>query len=222
MMDTFMFGGDRFSDEEDYGETYRSLGGRNLADSQVRFVISEAFSRMEADYANPAYAECFPSVRHYLSALFEEAQLPNGEIDLLDEVFAVHETGKIPASHVEIVRQLHRTHRLGVVSNIWCHSRLCFDEFRRAGVADLFEQVVFSSDVGIIKPSPAIFQKAIEYFGEDKSSVVFVGDDIKYDVAGAKKAGLATVWIDKKTSKKIESMPSPDLVIEDLTDLLQH
>ncbi len=222
MMGTFMFGGDRFSDEQDYAATYRNLGGHRLADAEVQYVISQVFNRMANDYGNPAYYEQFPSLSSYLEAILRQSNLPSSEMGLLDEVFALQETGEIPETHAEVMRQLHQTHRLGVVSNIWGRSFLCLGEFRRAGIADLLERTIFSSDAGAIKPSPVIFRRAIEHFGVDQSKVVFVGDDLKYDIAGAQAVGLATVWIDHGKNKDHEDSPRPDLAIKDLRDLLER
>ena len=220
MMQTFMFGGDRFSEGENYSETYKSLNGRRLAPAEVNAVISEAFERMLDDYHDPERFDCFPAARSYLEAILNEKNLPASEVELLDTLFAIHETGKIPETHVETLRELHRTHRLGIVSNIWCRSDLCREELTRAGVADLFEAVVLSSDHGVIKPSPLIFERAVELFGVDKSAVLFVGDDFVCDISGAKAAGLAAVWIDRGEEKIEKRGPRPDLVISELDDLL--
>jgi putative hydrolase of the HAD superfamily len=220
MMGTFMFEGDRFSPDEDYADTYRKLGGNELSGAQVQTVISEVFARMLDAYRDPARYEKFAPVAFYLETLFRELDLPQSEVDLLDRVFAVHETGEIPETHAEAIRQLHQTHRLGVVSNVWCKSSLCVEEFERAGVADLFEVAVFSSDYGINKPSPLLYRKAMEHFDVDSSKIIFVGDDPGYDIAGAKGAGLAAVLIKTGEINGDENLWHPDLVINDLRDLI--
>jgi FMN phosphatase YigB (HAD superfamily) len=219
LMDTFMFGGDCFSDVEDYARTYRALGGRKLSDAQVQAAISQVFGRILVDYENPAFYERLPPVRSYLEIVLNEARLSSSEVGLLDAVFAAHETGKIPDSHAEVVRQLRRTHRLGVVCNLWCEPGLCRDEFRRTGIEGLFETIVFSSDLGIVKPSPLIFREALKVFGVEASRVVFVGDDLARDIGGAKACGMAAVWIDRGRSTIDEMAARPDLVIKDLREL---
>jgi FMN phosphatase YigB (HAD superfamily) len=139
---------------------------------------------------------------------------------------AAHEAGRIPETHARVLRRLAETHRLGVVSNLWCPGTLCLSEFRRAGVADLFGAVVFSSDYRINKPSPLIFRKAVELLGAREAEVLFVGDNLARDVLGAKAARLAAaVWIDKvgegRGLDRVEPASRPDLVIRDLADLLE-
>jgi HAD superfamily hydrolase (TIGR01549 family) len=221
MMQTFMFGGDRFSEHEDYGETYRTFGGHRLSSAEVHAVISVAFGRLLNDYHNPARYDCFPTASSHLEAILLEKNLPESEAELLDTVFAAHETGRVPEPHAQTLRELHKTHRLGVVSNIWCRSDLFHEEFSRAGVAGLFDAVVFSSDHGIIKPSPRIFEQTVEQFGVHKTKVLFVGDDLKCDMVGAKAAGLAAVWISGGKGEIGKSVPRPDLVINELRDLLE-
>jgi len=220
MGNTFMFNVDRFSDSEDFGGTYRRVGGKTLCDEEVRRIILAVFNRMLKDNRNPKYYDRFPSVFHYLQTIPESKNLPEGEIDLLERVFAMHEVGTIPDSHAEALRNLHETHRLGLVSNIWAKKDLFLAEFDRVGVTELFETIVFSSDYGCLKPSPILFAKAIESFDVDRSKIVFVGDSLKRDIAGAKVANLAAIWIDRGIDKIGEGSLSPDLVIQALRELV--
>lgn len=225
MQGTFMFGGDRFSEGEDYASTYRALGGRRLAGAQVCAVVGEVFKLIDADYRDPARQEDFPAVREYVDGVLREFGLPRAEAGVIEEVFAAHEAGRVPETHARALRRLRETHRLGVVSDFWCPGTLCLAEFRRAGVAELFEAVVFSSDHGVNKPSPLIFRKAVERLGVSEAEVLFVGDNLARDVGGAKATGMAAVWIDEGGGRAgLEAVaPSsrPDLVIRDLADLLE-
>lgn len=216
---TFMFNVDRFSDTEDFETTYRQVGGSVLSDEEVHRIISAVFGKMLSDSRNSNYHDRFPSVLSYLKTIPGVKDLPESEIRLLERVFALHEIGTVPDTHAEVLRQLHQTHRLGIVSDIWSKSDLYLKEFERAGIRDLFEVIIFSSDYGSIKPSSYLFLKAIEAFGVDRSRIVFVGDSLRRDIAGAKAVGLSAVWINSGVDKVDESISSPDLVIQDLRDL---
>ena len=172
---TFMFDVDRFSDVEDYGATYRQVGGNLLSNGEICRTISALFDNMLADYENPNCYDSFPPAFSYLKVLPESKDLPVGEIRLLAQVFAMHEVGTIPATHAKALYRLHYTHRLGVVSNIWSSSDLYLREFERVGIRNLFDVIIFSSDHRHIKPSPYIFAKAIEVFDVDRSKIIFVG-----------------------------------------------
>ncbi len=222
MGNTFMFDCDRFSELEYFGKTYRQLSGILLKDAQVKSIMSDVFNRMGKDYENPEYYECFPPVKSYLIQVLKENNLPISEIELLEQVFAMHEIGTVPDTHAEAIGQLSRTHKLGVVSNIWCKSEFCLNEFHRVGIAHLFETIIFSSDYGIIKPSPLIYRKAIEQISVDESKIVFVGDNLLFDITGAKAVGLSAVWINPDNKQLTPNIPTPDLVIQDLRNLLEQ
>ena len=218
---TFMFGVDRFSDSEDYGATYRRIGGRVLSSRTVSGVISRLFDKMLRDSRNPDFYDRFAPVLSYLRAIPELKDLAESELGLLERVFALHEIGTISSTHAEVLRRLRETHRLGIVSNIWSKADLFLKELERAKVRSLFDVIVFSSRYGRIKPSPYLFTKAIEAFDAPRSKIVFVGDSLKRDVAGAKRVSLSAVWIRRDTSEFDQNLPGPDLVVRDLRDLLE-
>jgi FMN phosphatase YigB (HAD superfamily) len=219
---TFMFGIDRFSDSEDYEATYRLLGGDKLTAEQLRRIVSAVFAKMASDARNPSYYEQFPSVLCYIRGVPEAQKLPDSEIVLLEQVFAIHEVGRVSDTHAEVLHRLHETHRLGTISDIWSKSDLYFRELERAGIRELFEVIVFSSDHGRLKPSRYPFAKAMEALKIERSKIVYVGDSLRRDIVGAKAAGLSAVWISDGTSQVDDNAARPYLVIEDLRDLIDR
>lgn len=220
MMGTFVFDGDRFSADEDFAATYQKLGGNVLTAGQVGSAISEVFRRMSADDENPAFYDRFPAVSRYLEQFLLEKTWPVSEVSVLDDVFAAHESGSVSPEFAGVLRRLAQTHRLGVVSNLWCKSALMSVEFKRAGVADLFGAAVFSSDLGVNKPSPLLYKKALDELGVDAGRAVFVGDSLRCDVAGAKGVGLAAVWVnDGKGAIEADGV-QPDRIVGHLRELL--
>ena len=87
-----------------------------------------------------------------------------------------------------------------------------------AGALDLFEVRVFSSDRRSVKPSARIFRKALSGLGVGPDAAVHVGDSLKRDVAGARAAGLASVWIGNAEDAHGHAT-APDVVIDSLRDL---
>jgi putative hydrolase of the HAD superfamily len=59
--------------------------------------------------------------------------------------------------------------------------------------------VVDSHLVGVSKPDPAIFASALVELGLPTDRVAYVGDSIRYDVGGARAAGLVPVLLDPYT-----------------------
>jgi putative hydrolase of the HAD superfamily len=63
------------------------------------------------------------------------------------------------------------------------------------GLAEHFDVVVASCDIGVGKPDPAIFAAALDALGVAPSEAVMVGNDRERDIAGAAAAGIRGLWI---------------------------
>jgi HAD superfamily hydrolase (TIGR01509 family) len=216
MHGTFMFGHDRFLPDTDYWPAYVAQGGARLDRAEVSRAIRAFVTRYGALYADPAWCDAFPPVARILRELHPE--LPKDELAWLEAVVAAHEVGRVPEAHAQAIRRLARTHRLGVVSNLWSRPGPWRDVFSRDGLDLLFDVTVFSSDHDCIKPSPRLFQLALARLALPAAEVLFVGDDAARDVAGAKQAGMAAVWIGEWPHGGMAST-LPDGVVRDLCEL---
>jgi len=87
-----------------------------------------------------------------------------------------------------------REFKLGVVSNATDLVRRVFDNL---GLTRYFDFLVVSDEVGVRKPSPKIFRLAMEMAGTSPGRTLFVGDKLATDVAGAKRAGMNAVLVDR-------------------------
>jgi len=67
----------------------------------------------------------------------------------------------------------------------------------RAGLAGVFDAVVFSSEHGCEKPDPALFAIAAHQLGVPPAELVMVGDSVRNDVVGAQQAGWRSVWLNR-------------------------
>lgn len=82
--------------------------------------------------------------------------------------------------------------RLAVVSNFDARlPRLLAD----AGLADSFDAVVYSEEVGVEKPHPAIFEEVLERLDLPAPRVLHVGDSRRDDVEGARAVGMQALWL---------------------------
>jgi putative hydrolase of the HAD superfamily len=191
MNNTFMFDEDNFGPNEDFHATYSALGGSLLSEEQVQGSIRSCFDTMLDIYRSSKDFDDFPSVAETLR---RENRIPDTELALLENVFAKHEQGKVPPAYAELLRRLSRTHQLGIVSNLWSRKEPWLAEFERIGIADIFTCAIFSSDSRSIKPSPALFKSALQFFSPD-AKVLFAGDNLERDIIPAKSLGLATAWL---------------------------
>ncbi|MEP6853805.1 MAG: HAD family hydrolase [bacterium] len=85
------------------------------------------------------------------------------------------------------------------------------------GLADAFDVVVISGEVGVAKPNPEVFRLACRRAGVEPSEAVHVGDLLEIDAAAAVGAGLRGVWLDRHGIDA--SLPEGVTRLETLADL---
>ncbi len=66
--------------------------------------------------------------------------------------------------------------------------------------------VVFSGEVGVAKPDPAIFLIACERLGVAPAEAAYVGDRLRTDAIGAADAGLTGIWLDRRGEASAERL----------------
>ena len=73
-------------------------------------------------------------------------------------------------------------------------------ELARHGLLTSVDAVVFCVEVGYRKPHRAPFERALNLLGVCAQDAVFVGDDPRWDVAGAEQAGIQPLLLAKTAS----------------------
>jgi putative hydrolase of the HAD superfamily/5'-nucleotidase len=211
MNGTFMFDHDRLGPEEDFYQTYQAVGGRQLDDPMVRSIMRRTCDALLAAYDDPAHFDDFPPLHE---AFPRYGGAPDGEVGILEQVFALHELGRSPPPHVRFLHDLAKTHQLGVVSNICATPAACETRLWEVGLGGVFTHTIFSSQGRSIKPSRAIFLRALAYF-DTGARVLFVGDSLERDIRPARSLGLHTAWIAPSGAPAAEA----DVVIPTLLEL---
>jgi putative hydrolase of the HAD superfamily len=121
-----------------------------------------------------------------------------------------------------VLEALRERYRLGIVSNFYgnleavCHS---------AGLTSLFAVLVDSHCVGAEKPDPAIFHVALEALRAAPEATVFVGDSLRRDREGARRAGMRFIWMVPQGAPAAEAQASAQPPVEhavtELRDLMK-
>ena len=194
MNQTFMFGADRFGPTEDYSIVYRQLGGA-MAPSRVNQLIQGAFDYLDVRYPDPQYQETFPSVQEALVSVAEPDSLSEQELAYLVETFARHELGVVPPEYAAAVQQLSQQFRLGLVIDIWAPKALWVERLIQCGVMLVCEAASFSSECGLVKPSPLPFVRVLEAMNVQPQNAVMVGDSVRRDLGGALAAGMDCILV---------------------------
>jgi HAD superfamily hydrolase (TIGR01662 family) len=116
-----------------------------------------------------------------------------------------------------VLNDLFGKYKLGIVSNFAIPE--CVDSLLETnGLNGKFDAVVVSAKVNKRKPSPEIFEKALNAMKISAQNAVFVGDTADADVAGAHAVGMKSIYIKRRAEKTLEQF-KPDIVIECLADL---
>jgi len=117
--------------------------------------------------------------------------------------------------------------RSGVISNIGWSGSALRNRINRLLPENEFEFVIASSECGIRKPDPFIFELALRKAGLACSDVWYCGDRVKADVYGAHGAGIHPVlYEESNTSEGLWfdntglSIPFPHLHIRSWTEMI--
>jgi putative hydrolase of the HAD superfamily len=113
--------------------------------------------------------------------------------------------------------------RTGVLSSTSWPGAWHEDVLRRDGVFELFDAMVWSSDLEYTKPHHTAFLTAMAAVGvDDPGDCVYVGDRLYDDVSGAKAAGMRAVFVPNSHIPADQHVPvdvRPDAVVNRLSDL---
>ena len=193
MNSTFMFGEDRFGDSEDFSLHYSKIGG-TLPQSEINTIVRAAYQYLDTRYPDENYRHSFPSLESAIVEVTGRA-LNRDEINKIVDTFAFHELGYIPIEYVAALHKLRHRFTLAAVIDIWAPKAAWLKEFERAGISGLFSAASFSSDHGMVKPSPKPFELVLTQLGIDSSEAMVIGDSPRRDLGGAKSAGIDCILV---------------------------
>jgi putative hydrolase of the HAD superfamily len=103
-----------------------------------------------------------------------------------------------------------------VVTNAIFPSALFAPKVNEFGLAGYIDAFVSSADVGVAKPNPGPFLRALAELKVEAQDALFVGDMVATDIVGARAAGMRAVLLERTDRAKDRS---GYLVIERLTAL---
>lgn len=110
--------------------------------------------------------------------------------------------------------------RVGLISNTMWPGEHHHEDLERFGLASLIEVEIYSADRNAWKPSPRVFNLALDALDVTPERTLFVGDNPVDDIIGARNSGLDAVWI-TTGEYPIEAGGAADAIIRELPDLVQ-
>jgi len=91
---------------------------------------------------------------------------------------------------IEYIRVLHSRHKIGLISNAFSDLRQVITNVWK--IEDAFDDMTISSEVGIVKPDPKIFQTALERLEVHPQESIFI-DDFPHNVDGARNINMRAI-----------------------------
>ena len=86
-----------------------------------------------------------------------------------------------------------RGYAVGLITN--GNHALQYKKLQMLGLQYIFDEIIVSGDVLVEKPDREIFQIMCEKLALQPAEMVYVGDNPRNDVAGARDAGYHTIWM---------------------------
>ena len=176
----FDFGGVlvRTEDRAPRQELADSLG---MTYDEVNELIFESESARRATVGEITTQEHWETLRFELGLPAEEFQRVPKEFfggDVLDEAL------------IDYIRSLRPRYRTALLSNAWDDLRgVVINEWQ---IADAFDELIISAEVGVAKPDAGIYELTLERLNVAPSEAVFV-DDFRRNIEGAQAVGMYAI-----------------------------
>lgn len=180
----------------EYQAPREHLAGRlGLEYDDLIRVVFDSNSAHEASMGHISEAEHWKWVARTLTGTESEANALRNEFfagDVLD------------LNLLEFIRSLRPRCKTGLISNAWSGMRGYIVEKK---FDDVFDTLIISAEVGMVKPEAQIFQFALKQAQVNAEEAIFV-DDFSKNVDAARSLGLAAVRFrdPESTIKKIKSL----------------
>ncbi len=93
----------------------------------------------------------------------------------------------------EMVAQLSTAYKIALLTN--GAPDLQREKIEASGLGEFFNAIAVSGEHGIGKPKPEIFDRLLAELGVTPEEAVMVGNSLERDIAGARNAGIRSIWI---------------------------
>ena len=157
--------------------------------------------------------------------LFKELNLPTDKtMEALSDFFCSRYLTSLRLyDDVTVFEELSEYH-VGIITNGAHdeHTDSQLSKVRHLGLSDRIQSLTISGEIGVRKPKIEIFRVACERADVLPKEAVYVGDTIQNDILGANRAGMTSVFINRKSERRIPKTADeqPDYTISNLHDVL--
>ncbi len=180
---------------EDNGPRLQAAEKLGMTVRELEKIIFESESSQKASTGEISEESHWQAVAQTLGVDRQEAD------KIITQFFA---GDRADASLLDFLRSLRPAFKVGLISNAWSGLRALMV---REKYDQVFDEMVISAEVGVVKPDPRIYQLALDKFGIPPGMAVFV-DDMLANVEAARLFGMHAIQF------------QPDKTLEELKQLL--
>ena len=176
----------------------RARKEKELVEIPLHQVLDTVYRRFGCDVTDEMLIE---SMDIFYGVLLEDRRLVPGTIEMLEMVKA-------------------KGYLIGLVSDVaWgLPSDYPQRDMRYFQLTEYFDDMVFSTDVGLRKPHPEMFKIALSNLGAEARGSVFVGNSLQCDVKGALGVGMTAV-LKRSDYYQPDDSIVPDATVDQWSDL---
>ena len=117
---------------------------------------------------------------------------------------------------IEILSYLKAKYALHIITNGF--EEVQHIKLKNSGIRNYFKTVTSSEEVGVKKPNPVIFKRALEKANVLKESSLMIGDSFEADILGAEASGMKTLFYNYRQ----ERVPVGYSYIDNLLEIKSH
>jgi epoxide hydrolase-like predicted phosphatase len=165
---------------EDKGPRTRLADGLGMTFRDLEKIFFESDSSQRASIGE------IPEEAHW-EAVVQALGVSRTEIDkIIAEFFSGDQAD---TALLDFLRSLHPERNVGLISNAWSGLRAFIISQK---FDDVFDEMIISAEVGLMKPDPRIYRLALEKLGAQPEESVFL-DDVLVNVEAARSVGMYAI-----------------------------
>lgn len=200
--------------------------GAHYSAQELKSAFTDAMNDREAQ-AGQSY-ECFPDIpfEQVMSELFrvkgieENADSLGIQAAQLFRISAIEYIELYPDVLCALAQLRKKGYRLWLLSN--AQRVFTAYELRHLGLGEQLDAIYISSDYGCRKPDVRFFKALLEEQKLDIAKCLMIGNDRQTDIAGAKAAGLDTLYMHTNLTPQDQDAADPSLFPENAPEMCRH
>ncbi|WP_346869465.1 HAD family hydrolase [Clostridium sp. UBA5119] len=126
----------------------------------------------------------------------------------IEKIFCLYAFKSKPSEGVQALFNIldEKKIKYAALSNSSFTSETLRYELKESGLNTNFQFIMSSCEYCLRKPNKLLFDLAAKKLGVDPSDIWFIGDSYKYDMIGAKSAGMLPIFYNRKNSTVTKGM----------------